>query len=295
MQLIKLPFNNNCFYCPVTGEQLLFETDYHCSPATLFFYSSLNGDNLIEPTPEIETWYQEALDEVANGMYSEYDFASLVSDAAKAFEILVHIKLKDKSNYVLFELDSDSVLSGASSDTIFIGIDMGYTPVLESTELNKDDFEKCFVGFDTYETVLHEATLVAPSTEGYALFMEDTLGCGGFYFITTAEEWETLLPSFVVLDYVNQDSATISPVVFESMKKVYFDYFNSWFYDALPLDFTKDLNALLTDYKVVFFGKVTDLFEASSEFSSELLEEYGATPIEDVDGFLSFLSTYSKY
>ncbi|RAR73696.1 hypothetical protein [Flavobacterium aciduliphilum] len=295
MQQLKLSIPAFPFYCPVTGEQLLFEEDYHSSPATLFHYIDLEGGVLVAAQPEIEVLYNEALKEIKEGLYDGYEFKYDYSNEGKAFDILVHVKLKDYSNSVLFELCDAGYACGPVSSSVFIGIDMGYGKALDSGVLDQEAFDFCFSGFEDYESVLIDASEINPTRDGLALFMEDTMGCGGFYFISTEEAWKRLLPALVVLDYVNQDPASIPVPVFESLKKVYLDYFNAGIYEALPKDFTADLNAVLTDYKIVFFGKVTDLFEANSEFCTELLEEFEGNPVEDAEGFLRFLSSYSKY
>jgi hypothetical protein len=295
MQIIPLELSHSTFFCPVTGEQLLSEVDHHSSPATLFHYIDIEGGKLVDPKPEIEVLYNKALEEISKGVYDKYKFKHDYSDEAKAFDILVNVKLRDKINYVLFELNNSAIACRPVSNTLFIGIDMNYTPILEPSEIFKRDFENSFVDFENYETVLHNATFIKPSIEGYALFMEDTIGYGGFYFINTLEDWETLIPALVLLDYINQDFTTIPFETFESIKKVYYNYFNAWIYENLPEDFTEDLNAVLTDYKIVFFGKVTDLLDANSEFSIELLEEFDNNPKTHLDDFLTFLSSYSKY
>ncbi len=294
MQIIPLELSQTTFFCPVTGEQLLSEDHYHSSPATLFHFIDIEGGDLINPTPEIELLYNEALDEISKGMHDNHKFKYDYSDEAKAFDILVHIKLNDKANYVLFEICNSGIACGPISSTVFIGLDMNYTPILKPSETFKKDFENCFVDFENYETILYNATLIQPTKEGYAIFMEDALGCGGFYFINTIEDWETIVPALVLLDYINQDYTTIAVETFKDIKKVYDNYFSAWIYENLPENFTADLNGILTDYKIVFFGKVIDLFEAKCEFSIELLEEFEGTPQEDAGRFLTFLSGYTK-
>jgi hypothetical protein len=172
---------------------------------------------------------------------------------------------------------------------------MGFINTSEKAEIDLEAFTFCFSGFENYESVLFNATKNKPSLNGYALFMEDTMGCGGFYFINNEEEWTELLPALVLLDYINQEYNSIPIEVFESLQKVYLDYFNAGIYEELTKDFIIDLNAVLSDYKIVFFGKVTDLFEANSEFSTELLEEFDNNTKTHLDDFLTFLSSYSKY
>ena len=46
MQIIPLELSHNTFFCPVTGEQLLFPEDYHSSPATLFHFIDIEGGDL---------------------------------------------------------------------------------------------------------------------------------------------------------------------------------------------------------------------------------------------------------
>jgi hypothetical protein len=76
---------------------------------------------------------------------------------------------------------------------------------------------------------------------------------------------------------------------------VYFDYSNAGIYDELPEHFTHDLNELLKDYKIIFFGKTKELFEPNANFSADLIEEFDGNPKENSIGFLSFLSCFSKY
>jgi hypothetical protein len=295
MQHIQLSRKATPFYCPVTGEQLLYENDYHSSAATLFHFIDIDGGKLIDEKPEFRLLYNEALEELLEGKYKNYNFKFDATEATKAFDILVHVKLKNYTNSVLFELCDSGTACGPISNSVFIGIDMGIINTSEKAEIDLEAFTFCFSGFENYESVLFNATKNKPSLNGYALFMEDTMGCGGFYFINNEEEWTELLPALVLLDYINQEYNSIPIEVLESLQKVYLEYFNAGIYDQLTKDFTIDLNAVLSDYKIVFFGKVADLFETKSGFSKELLEAYGTNPNEDIEGFLSFLSSYSKF
>lgn len=290
MQIIPIELSHNTFFCPVTGEQLLFSDDSHCSPATLFQFIDIEGGKLVDPKPEIEVLYNKALEEINKGLYHDYDFKYYYSIEARAFEILVYEKLKLENNYVLFK-----ICNTGNASTLFIGIDMNYQSATAIAEENDFDFDLWFPTFDNYENVLLESTQTIPTVNGYALFMEDTMGCGGFYFFNTEEEWESLLPALVFLDYVNQNKEAITVEQLKCLLKVYFNYFNSGIYDTLAEDFTPDLNKLLVDYTIIFFGKTTELLEPNSEFATELLEAFGSNPNKDVDGFLTFLTSYSKY
>lgn len=295
MQQLQIYRKLSPFYCPVTGQQILFEEDYYSSPATQFIFNDFEGGKLMDTKPEISLLYNQALQELQEGKYDNYHFKYNATDTSKAFDVLIHEKLKSNSNIILFEINDAGSTCEPRSNTVFIGIDMSYSEVTDNSTIDPQSFAMYFSGFENYERVLFNATKQKPTLEGYALFMEDAMGCGGFYFINEEEEWTTLLPALVLLDYVNQEYSSIPVAVFDSLQKVYLDYFNAGIYDKLPKDFTPDLNAVLTDYKVVFFGKVIDLFEAKSDFSLELLEEFDGNPNDDITGFLAFLSTYSKY
>ena len=289
MQIIPLELSHNIFFCPVTGEQLLFSEDYHSSPATLFHFIVIEGGDLVNPKPEIELLFNATLEEINNGLFTDYDFKYNFSDNAKAFEILVFEKLKLEKNYVLFK-----ICNSGNSSRVYIGIDMNYQSAADLEKETTIDFESWFPDFDNYETILLKATQTKPSLDGYALFMEDTMGCGGFYFFNTEEEWNTLLPALVFLDYVNQNHDSIATEQFNSITKVYFDYFNSGIYDELPEHFTPDLNKLMQDYKIIFFGKTRELLEANSDFTKELIEEYGNNPKDNNNDYLDFLKEYCK-
>lgn len=295
MQIVPLELSHNNFFCPITGEQLLSPEDYYCSAATLFHFIDMEGGHLVDPTPEIEILYHDALEGINNGLYDAYDFRFNYSDEAKAFEILAYEKLKQENNYVLFEICNTGYACGAISNTVYIGIDMNYQSAADLEVENAFDFESWFPDFENYETVLLKGTQTKPSLEGYALFMEDTMGCGGFYFLNSEAEWETLLPALLFLDYINQSKDAIPAEQLSKILKVYFNYFNAGIYDELPEHFTPDLNELLQDYKIVFFGKTAHLLEPNTDFSADLIEEFEGNPIENSIGFLSFLSCFSKY
>ena len=294
MQIVPLELNHNTFFCPVTGEQLLSPEDYHCSAATLFHFIDMEGGHLVDPTPEIEILYHDALEDINNGLYDAYDFRFNYSDEAKAFEILVYEKLKQENNYVLFEICNTGYACGPISNTVYIGIDMNYQSAADLEEENVFDFESWFQDFENYETVLLKGTQTKPSLEGYALFMEDTLGCGGFYFFNTVAEWETLLPALLFLDYINQSKDVIPAEQLSKILKAYFNYSSSGIYDELPEHFTPDLNELLKDYKIIFFGKITHLSEPNTDFTAELIEEFDGNPYDNKEGYLAFLNEYCK-
>ena len=295
MQIVPLELSHNTFFCPVTGVQLLSPDDYHCSAATLFHFIDMEGGHLVDPKPEIEVLYNEALEDINKGLYKDYDFRYHYSLEAKAFEILVYEKLKQENNYVLFEICTTGFTCGPKSSTVYIGIDMNYQSAADLEEENAFNFESWFPDFENYETLLLKGTQTKPSLEGYALFMEDTLGCGGFYFFNTVAEWETLLPALLFLDYINQSKDVIPAEQLSEILKVYFNYSSSGIYDELTEHFTPDLNELLQDYKIVFFGKTAHLLEPNTDFSAELIAEFEGNPKENSIGFLSFLSDFSKY
>ena len=294
MQILPLELNHSTFFCPVTGEQLLYPDDYHCSAATLFHFIDIEGGHLVDPKPEIEVLYNEALEDIKNGLFKDYDFRFHYSLEAKAFEILVYEKLKQEKNYVLFEICTNNIAGGLAISTVYVGIDMNYQSGAAIEEEKTFDFESWFPDFENYEGVLLRGTKTKPSLDGYALFMEDSMGCGGFYFFNTEEEWESLMPALVFLDYVNQNKDVIPAERLSSILKVYFDYFNSGIYDTLPEDFTPDLNELLEDYTIVFFGKITELFASNCDFTSELLEAFDVNPDENKEDYLAFLKEYCK-
>jgi hypothetical protein len=254
----------------------------------------MEGGHLVDPTPEIELLYNEALENINNGLYNNYDFRHNYSVEAKAFEILVYEKLKQEKNYVLFEICTNNIAGGLDRSTVYVGIDMNYQSAADLEEENAFDFESWFPNFENYEAILLQGTKTKPSLDGYALFMEDTMGCGGFYFLNTEAEWESLIPALVFLDYVNQNKDVIPAERLSSILKVYFDYFNSGIYDTLPEDFTPDLNELLEDYTIVFFGKITELFASNCDFTSELLEAFDVNPDENKEDYLAFLKEYCK-
>jgi hypothetical protein len=295
MQIVPLELSHNTFFCPITGEQILSPDDYLCSAATLFHFIDMEGGHLVDPTSEIELLYHEALKDINNGLYNNYDFRYNYSDEAKAFEILVYEKLKQENNYVLFEICNTGYACGPISNTVYIGIDMNYQSVADLEEENAFDFESCFPDFENYETILLKAIQTKPSLEGYALFMKDTMGCGGFYFFNTLAEWETLLPALLFLDYINQSKDTIPAEQLSEILKVYFNYSSSGIYDELTEHFTPDLNELLKDYKIIFFGKTAHLLEPNTDFTAELIEEFEDNPNINKEEYLSFLEEYCKY
>ena len=145
MQILPLELNHTTFFCPVTGEQLLYPDDYHCSAATLFHFIDIEGGHLVDPKPEIEVLYNEALEDINYGLYKDYDFRFHYSLEAKAFEILVYEKLKQEKNYVLFEICTNNIAGGLAISTVYVGIDMNYQSgaILEENKAFdlQDDFE----------------------------------------------------------------------------------------------------------------------------------------------------------
>jgi hypothetical protein len=294
MQIIPLKLSHNTFFCPVTGEQLLFSDDYHTSPATLFHFMDIDGGDLVNPKPEIELLFNTTLEEINNGLYTDYDFKSSYTMETKAFEILVYEKLKQEDNYVLFEIGTTGFACGPNSSKIYIGIDMNYQSADDLEKENTFDFEGWFPNFNDYEAVLLNATQTKPSLDGYALYMEGTISCGGFYFFNTEDEWNTLLPALVFLDHINQNQDSITTEQLNGIIKVYSNYFNSGIYDKLPEHFTPDLNELLQENKIIFFGKTIELLEPNSNFTKVLIEQFGNNPKDNSNGYLEFLKGYCR-
>jgi hypothetical protein len=119
MQIVKINRSDvYTFFCPVTGQQILFEDDFEPSPATVFHYLDFDDGFF----PFANDWIKKLLIEMGisfdEDMWVDYkDFNSLMDRLST---------IKETENYICFALTESGVACGPTSSTGYICIDMCY-------------------------------------------------------------------------------------------------------------------------------------------------------------------------
>lgn len=105
------------FFCPVTGEQIVFaEAPFEASPAIVFCY--LPSEREFEYVSE---WADEKYDECLNKLpYDQYDREN------EAFEMLIGSQTAIEENLICFTITINGMACGPISFTVHICIDMNY-------------------------------------------------------------------------------------------------------------------------------------------------------------------------
>ena len=120
MQKVKLKLKHNqyLFFCPVTGQQVLFPGKVEPSSAMLFFFNELFGE------------FQFAQPGIMK-KYSRCETAcDLLTENKDPFEMLINETLGDEYNYVMFTLISPEKEAddewGPYTEIVHIAFDMDY-------------------------------------------------------------------------------------------------------------------------------------------------------------------------
>ena len=107
MQEVKLVLHHYDFFCPVTGEKILWQEDCKSSPATAFIYVDYSQEFPFI-TPELSKLFEEKCD------FENED------DGLEPYEKFL-LEIKDKPNLVVFNM-----IDSESSIMIRVSIDMNY-------------------------------------------------------------------------------------------------------------------------------------------------------------------------
>lgn len=115
MQVVELDVDVEApFYCPVTGQQIIFPEDYTPSPATAFCLPP-DADDFADIKPGLRKIWEQV--RTASGMEKAAPW-ELFGEFCKALE--------QHSNLVLFNLTSHGIACGPISDTVHLCIDFAY-------------------------------------------------------------------------------------------------------------------------------------------------------------------------
>ncbi|UAM97279.1 hypothetical protein K8354_13245 [Polaribacter litorisediminis] len=117
------------FFCPVTGQQILFEDDFKPSPATIFHY--LDFDNGF--FPYANDWIKTLLTE--QGVEFDDEMWVDVDDFNSLMEKLNTIE--ETENHICFAITETGMACGPVSSTGYICIDMCYKSKKNSVRTNE--------------------------------------------------------------------------------------------------------------------------------------------------------------
>lgn len=270
MQKISLELNNYNFYCPATGQQVLFTDDFNPSPALLFSY--LEGNMTLDnATEEIEALFNSALEQTKNtDKYTAFDIA---------FKKLINEKLAGSNNYILFTINSNR-------DVFHMAFDMNYAEVEEGT--NKDSIEANLPDINELYDNFIASQGKMPAKDGYAVFTSDELGVGAFHFCDDGWELTKLAPSIIFMDALTEGYSIYDPKILEELYCLDLHFYT----DQKSLkEFQKEFNSI-SAYQIDFIGKVEELFDKNNEFAKSLIEKFGKDPNQHEEEYLRFLKEY---
>ena len=111
MQEVNLVLDHYDFFCPITGEKILWQEDCKSSPATAFIYFDYSQEFPFI-TPELLKLFEEKCD------FEDEDEDE--DDGLEPYERFL-LEIKDKPNLVVFNM-----IDTESSIMIRVGIDMNY-------------------------------------------------------------------------------------------------------------------------------------------------------------------------
>jgi hypothetical protein len=126
MQAVSINYNNTNFFCPITGVQIISEYNAQLSPASIFLYCDIDSETFESNNPDIQQAYDKILESMrdsdSNELYEKYDYIP--------FSYFINEVFEKKDHYILFELTSNGISCGLSSNTVYIVIDTSYEEML---------------------------------------------------------------------------------------------------------------------------------------------------------------------
>ena len=141
--------------------------------------------------------------------------------------------------------------------------------------------------------VFHNTQGILPSIDGFAAFTCDELGVGAFNFCDDLDEWKEFYPALIFIESLHfsyeiyGDDLISLEKIFVTLEKCSWD--KSDFYFLIV-----EKNNLLLGNDILFAGSIKDLFIEDDGFVSELIEEFGENPNENVSEYLEFLQAYFR-
>ncbi|MEI6204112.1 MAG: hypothetical protein WCP68_19355 [Enhydrobacter sp.] len=111
MQEVNLVLDHYDFFCPVTGQKILWQDNCKSSPATAFIHVDYSQE-FPYITPELLKLFEEKCDFIFE--YEDED------DGLESYERFL-LEIKDKPNLVVFNMNDSE-----SSIMIRVGINMNY-------------------------------------------------------------------------------------------------------------------------------------------------------------------------
>ena len=115
MQLIELELReNHGFFCPVTGEQILYEDDFVPSMAMVFCYVDIS--NAFESAND---WTQKKFSVNLDNPFLNLDTFHKVLNA--------EVDKSENQNFVCFSITTRGMACGPTCSTVYFCFDMNYS------------------------------------------------------------------------------------------------------------------------------------------------------------------------
>ena len=128
MNLVTLSFSNEQrFFCPVTGVQMLGRGPFEASPATLFVYVPEIGEVESEDQRVKALWTKVCAE--CEEQLTVNPFTSFLNAASKQFP-----------NLVVFRLEDTVTACGPVDSTLFLGIDFDHGSSDENAAPDEEDW-----------------------------------------------------------------------------------------------------------------------------------------------------------
>jgi hypothetical protein len=285
MQLIELNLREDFdFFCPITGEQIVFKDDFNPSKAMLFCYVDIA--NAFE---HADDWTQNKFSINLDDPYLDLDtFHKVLKD---------EVDKGENSNFVCFSITTEGMACGPMSSTAYICIDMDYRE--DSDQAPVDPIIDNLPSIKSIRAIIKQAKVNKPMLEGYAACLTNTHGESEFYFIDDIKVWEEFMPTLIFFSD-NYGEFSYEPFKntnnFEDKTNIYYSYFEPFHKWTLKEydEFMTFSNEILEDYSIEFIGPISELFNLENNFVKKMIVDFKNDPNENKEEYFKYLMSYQK-
>ena len=170
---------------------------------------------------------------------------------------------------------------------------MSYAMTDEEDNNSLDEIKKDLPDLDEMRSYFEACHENKPNPVGYAVFSTDDMGVGVFNFCDTVQQFYALCEATTFMEAFDEGYETYTD---EKLKELWVAFYLSNSFGSPEAlhhkGLMEDLNCIMDRYRINFMGPVKDLFVPNTEFTSQLIEEFGKNPLEFPDEYMEFLADY---